>query len=461
MPYQLSVCEKRNNTGFSLVEVLVCIAIVAVISVPIMAGFRTSALYTSRAHSTQAVTAYAQETLETVKSVDVNVFKAQVSAFTDADGNANGNVDESNIDTALQAQFDSSYSTEFFKKIICRQNNISIGGKRYNMEVIYDPVDYSQKKALAEDAFSDTPADDANVYAVNEVESVNGMLFPVIADEISKYEGTGAAAAAVLYNLQGQLKENQLTGSEADRIAQIYQNLTKKVKVTILNNGTETSTSLGGTNYVQNSIKVICDITYESTYNGVPLKQIYNVFAGNYELLGRLSGAGQVEEWEKGGKIYIFARAYQDQFLLNAPAANIIEIENDYTGTGKLDIYLVRGYYFDKASEADEATNKRGLQFDQVIVNGSAAGITYSSIPQTTVLSGEWSDGDSGNTYFHTNIKGMFANRQLQPSDFEETIGMAKPMMRCYKVTIRVYERDDAGNDGDEVVNMETTKEIR
>ena len=111
-------------------------------------------------------------------------------------------------------------------------------------------------------------------------------------------------------------------------------------------------------------------------------------------------------------------------------------------------------YYIDKASETAEATNKRGLQFDQVIVNGT----TYSSMPQATVLSGELSDG---NTYFHTNIKGMFANRQLQTSDFEATIGMAKPSLRCYKVTIHMYERDDAGNDGDEVANIETTKEIR
>ncbi len=455
MPYQIKLHGKRSDTGFSLIEVLVCIAIVALISVPIMAGFRASALYTNRAHSTQVVTAYAQETLETVKSVDVDTFKAQILAFTDADGNANGSVDESDVDTALQAQFD-SYPAELFKRIVCRQNNIEIGGDRYNMEVVYDPVDYSQKKDPTLDAFSNTPADDANVYAVNEVGAVNGMLFPVIADEISKYEGTGSSAAAVLYNLQGQLKKNQLieADSEESRIATIYQNLTKKVKVTISDNGAETTTTLGGTNYVKNVIKVTCDLTYESTYNGVALKQIYNVFSGNYELLGRLSGPGMVEEWEKGGNIYIFARAYQDQFLLNAPSANIIEIENNYSGSGKLDIYLVRGYYFDKASETAEATNKRGLQFDQVIVNGT----TYSSMPQATVLSGELSDG---NTYFHTNIKGMFANRQLQTSDFEATIGMAKPSLRCYKVTIQMYERDDAGNDGDEVANIETTKEIR
>lgn len=458
MPYQKNVQRIKNNTGFSLVEVLVCIAIVALISVPIMAGFRTSALYTSHAHSTQAVTAYAQQVLENVKGVDVDTFKAQVLASTDEDGNANGSVDDSDVDTALQAQF-SSYSDEFFRKIVCREDNVNIGGNHYNMEVIYDPVDYSQKKDPSLNAYSDTPADDANVYAVSEVDSVNGMLFPVIADEISKYEGTGSTAAAVLYNLQGQLKKNQLIDSEDEeaRISAIYQNLTKKVKVTILNNGTESVSSLGGTDYIQNSIKVTCDITYESTYNGVALKQIYNVFTGNYELLGRLSGTGEVEEWEKGGKIYIFARAYQDQYLLDAPKSNIIEIENNYSGSGKLDIYLVRGYYFDKPPGATEAINQHGLHFDQVVVDGT----TYSSMPQNTLLSGEWSDGTGGNTYFHTNIKGMFADRQLRSSDISETIGMEKPTLRCYKVTIQVYERNDDGSDGDEVANIETTKEVR
>ena len=60
MPYQIKLHGKMSDTGFSLIEVLVCIAIVALISVPIMAGFRASALYTNRAHSTQVVTAYAQ-----------------------------------------------------------------------------------------------------------------------------------------------------------------------------------------------------------------------------------------------------------------------------------------------------------------------------------------------------------------------------------------------------------------
>lgn len=450
--------QKLNkNAGFSLVEVLVCIAIVALISVPIMAGFRTSALYTNKAHKTQKVTAYAQETLETAKSVDVEEFKSMIDNAVDADGNDAGSVSE-DVDTTLKSQFPSEYSDDLFRRIMCRQQNIEIDGELYDMEVTFSPTQYSQKKAAGDDAFSLTTADDANVYAINEVDAVDGMLFPVIADEIGQFEGNqvvcsnghAKAHGAVLYNLQGLLKSEQMTGSEGDRIAAIYSNLTKTVKVTIDQIGSETGATLGGVNYIKNQIKVSCDVIYESSYNGVALKQAYNVFSGNYELLGRLAADGSVEEWEQGGNIYIFATAYCDANPeLGMPAANKIEIVNNYGGSGKLDIYLVRGYYYEKDGSGNFVYQK-GLQFDSVTLNGT----TYATVPSGSVLSGELS---TGNSYLHTNIKGMLTSRELQISDFEQTVGMKKPTMRCYHVNIRMVEQSS----GDEVVNIETTKEIR
>ena len=199
---------KQNSGGFSLVEVLVCIAILAIISVPILAGFRTSMYYTNRAHKTQTATAYAQSVLETVKSTEVKEFVQQIENATDADGNQTGSVEES-VDTSLQAEFngDTAYTDEFFKTIRCKQKDIDIGGKLYDMEVVFNPTGYSQKKD--DPAFSNTAANDANVYAVSSVDDVNGMLFPVIADEINQYEGTGSEPSAALYNLREQLKKDQ------------------------------------------------------------------------------------------------------------------------------------------------------------------------------------------------------------------------------------------------------------
>ena len=454
---------KQNSGGFSLVEVLVCIAILAIISVPILAGFRTSMYYTNRAHKTQTATAYAQSVLETVKSTEVKEFVQQIENATDADGNQTGSVEES-VDTSLQAEFngDTAYTDEFFKTIRCKQKDIDIGGKLYDMEVVFNPTGYSQKKD--DSAFSNTAANDANVYAVSSVDDVNGMLFPVIADEINQYEGTGSEPSAALYNLREQLKKDQYvdgTPNSTEVIAQlltIYNNLTKRVVVTIDGGTSGITKNRGSDSYYQDRIRVSCDVIYESEYEGTPLSLKYNVYSGYYGLSGKEStdedGNIKIESWEKGGNIYIFAKAYQDQYFRvsgqgTKPKANEIEIRNDYRGQGKLNIYLVRGYYYDIDAN-NKVTNQWGLNFNKVIVDGRG----YSSVPESMVLSGETS---TENTYFHTNIKGMITDLALQNGDFEQTIGKEKPSMRCYEVTIKLTEQET----GRTAADISTTKETK
>lgn len=454
---------KQNSGGFSLVEVLVCIAILAIISVPILAGFRTSMYYTNRAHKTQTATAYAQSVLETVKSTEVKEFVQQIENATDADGNQTGSVEES-VDTSLQAEFnsDTAYTDEFFKTIRCKQKDIDIGGKLYDMEVVFNPTGYSQKKD--DPAFSNTAANDANVYAVSSVDDVNGMLFPVIADEINQYEGTGSEPSAALYNLREQLKKDQYVDgapNSTEVIAQlltIYNNLTKQVVVTIDGGTSGITKNRGSDSYYQDRIRVSCDVIYESEYEGTPLSLKYNVYSGYYGLSGKEStdedGNIKIESWEKGGNIYIFAKAYQDQYFRvsgqgTKPKANEIEIRNDYRGQGKLNIYLVRGYYYDIDAN-NKVTNQWGLNFNKVIVDGRG----YSSVPESTVLSGETS---TENTYFHTNIKGMITDLALQNGDFEQTIGKEKPSMRCYEVTIKLTEQET----GRTAADISTTKETK
>lgn len=445
--------QKLNrNAGFSLVEVLVCIAILALISVPILAGFRNSAWYTNKAHKTQKVTTYVQETLETIKSTDVEAFVKSIDQAVDQDGN---DVGESKriLDGELQSKFELAdgtfYANEYFETIICTQKNIEIDSELYDMEITFDPTVYSQKKIEGSPVPSPDASDagviDANVYAVTEVNSVNGMLFPVIADEINSYEGTGAYPAAVLYNLRGQLKENQHGVKEmVDELEEIYTNLTKTVQICIDETGSESKFESDSSKYIQNQLKVTCNLLYESTCNGVKLKQIYNVYSGNFELMGKLDNDGSVEEWEKGGNIYIFARAYQDQYFVGkTPTANKIEIINNYHGSAELDIYLVRGYYA-------VGENKWGLQFDEIKIGEK----NYMKIPQMTPCSGEMA---VEKLHLHTNVKGMITDRTLTSANFEETIGMGKPVMRCYQVTIRMTEKSS----GKEVAYMETTKEIR
>lgn len=62
--------EKLNNKGFSLVEVLLCIAIISIVCVAVMNGFSIAARLNVKADSVQRVTAFAQKLLEECRNTD-------------------------------------------------------------------------------------------------------------------------------------------------------------------------------------------------------------------------------------------------------------------------------------------------------------------------------------------------------------------------------------------------------
>lgn len=455
--------KKDTNKGFSLVEVLVCVAILAIISVPIFSGLRLSASNVSRAHSTQKITAYAQEVMEKAKSMETEAFVKLMTE--DAAGNVTGTVTRK-VNQAQKDKFDARYGEELFTVITIEKEDVEIGGENYDMEIEFDPNAYSADNGLSPEAALDAKADDANVFPVSSVNQVNGLLFPVISDETGSYEGDITLPGAVLYNLLGKLRQNQLSGfgiNEEERLLNIYNNLTKNIKLTIQDIGTEKEETLGGQTYITNSLRVTCDVEYRADYNGVTLEQIYNVFSGIYELRGKVihEAAGvKTCEWEKGGNIYLFAKAYQDQFYVNegksaAPAKNTIEIENHYNGSGELSIYLVRGYYTDATALKPDGSYQRGLNFDEIYLNGGL----YSKVPDTsTTLTGE---AACGKGIFHTNVKGVLSARDLTTSDMRQTIGMERPDLRCYQVKITVTEKGAVSGAEKEVASITSTKEIR
>lgn len=64
--------EKLNNNGFSLVELLVAVAILSVIVVPIMKSFTTSAITSAKAQSMQNATSLAEKQMESIKTKTIN-----------------------------------------------------------------------------------------------------------------------------------------------------------------------------------------------------------------------------------------------------------------------------------------------------------------------------------------------------------------------------------------------------
>lgn len=447
--------RKNSNQGFSLVEVLVCLAIVAIFCVPLFRGFRYSAYNNNSAHHTQEVTAYAQKTLETVKSMRIDEnnladVETQLVTLLEVAGAVSAPTTTAIPDTVQRDKFTGTYAgndefNRLFTVITYSQENIDIGGRIYRMDVELDPRPYSMH---ASERADDETADDANVYAISQVKEVDGLKFPLIADEINRYEKDQAILETLLAKAVAINKANVFNylgdDSPDARIKTIYQNLEKRVYVTIWPKTSE-------------AITVICDVEYEVDHGGCNVKEVYNVYTGTFDLdCGKdcsdaTPAHSNFTDWKSGGKIYIFAKPYRDHDIGGQIKSNDIIIKSHYSGThataarDALDVYLVRGVYVDVAGVYMESDN-----FSLVKVNDNQYSVEpYSS----TYLTGE---RQYGNINFHTNIKGELTTRALIPSDMEQTIGEEEPRLRSYDVTVTLTERDT----GKVAANITSTKKV-
>lgn len=426
--------EKRNNEGFSLVEVLVCIAIIVIICIPLSAGFRSSSVLNNRAHHTQAATTYAQETVEEIKRLTLAEYIKQIENAVDGDGKPCGSVSKS-VNESLRAKFP-GYEEEFFQTITCKKNKIKIGGRDYDLETIFDPEPYS-----AYFAGGTGTAADVNVFAAADVNNVDGMKFPVITNEINKYEGTGDTTAAYLNDLWWLLTEDERAGNSLENL---YNRTIKEVEIIISDEGS-------------NAVRVVCDVTYKAS--GYTAEKTYNVYNSSFFLETVRDTDGNLLDYEAGGKIYVFAKAYRNQGggMTGPIEENTIKITNKHSGE-PLEIYLVRGYYSTGAPENPDAV-KSGMNFDRVILSDGTADKVYSSLAAGEVLTGEVpadpAAGGFSNMNFHTNIKGKNLGRELTATDMEQTIGKDVAKLRCYQLTVTLTESET----GKTAAHIVTTKE--
>jgi prepilin-type N-terminal cleavage/methylation domain-containing protein len=460
-----------NNQGFSLVEVLVCVFILAIFCIPLLRGFNMSALNNNRAHHTQMATAYAQQTLERVVAARLDIdnhndtggadtvdgwdLEEQITALlTDAasaevpDFNSAQTTDGDTFRGALAAANPIYNNPEYhhlFETITFAQDNIPIGGREYNMTVTLDPLPYSQEVA---DPTAESIAREANVFRVSSVDDVDGLRFPVIADEINSFDG------GILNFLLDTAVSRGITGLTEE---QIYRNLSKEVIVDIEHLLLPASPPVAGPNgEIQGTVKVTCDVRYNVDVGGFVEEKIYNVYMGIFEL------ARGNDQWNTGGRIYIFAKAYRDNtpgnswgHLGNAASdgGNIMSI-NNFTVIANtaipLDIYLVRGF------ESD-GTNFYADQFRQVRVNSD----NYYTFPHPNpALTGERQFSSGGTlTNLHTNIKGSINDLSLPVDPNADahlnTVGTERPRLRNYVVTVTLRDTD-----GRLVAEVTTTKRV-
>lgn len=406
MQEKLSLAENRRtdmaDKGFSLIEVLVCIAVIAIICVPLFKSFRLSATLNNKAHYTQQVTAYAQKELEVIKSTAVEEYLPDFESAAVKDGVSYAYItsgDEWDVLNAEASAAKGAFSAPagmtaeeqdaLFKPFICEKKDIKIGNKKYTMHAKFRPAAYSQSGA--------TTAANVNVAGFYEIAQADAVKYPVIADEINSQD-----AGCVK-----KLQEKLLVLGETKTEAEIMADMKKTVKVTVEENA--------------GKLKARCDVSY--AYPKVnSLAEIQScVYRGSYEALP-----------EK--KVFLFAGAFRD-------IGNACENELVITSTTDADVYFVLGH----KDDGDKLYN-----FNNITVNGVAYVENYYV---KALLPGKMPIG--GDKYFYTNIKKNGGD--LDP-DENGAVGAESYQATGYAVEIEMYDQTDGNK---RVAHLEAAKTDR
>ncbi|MDR0220428.1 MAG: prepilin-type N-terminal cleavage/methylation domain-containing protein [Lachnospiraceae bacterium] len=453
----------QTNAGFTLVEVMVCVFVLAVFCIPLLRGFNLSALNNQRAHHTQMATTYAQQTLEQVlaarlDTVDYGAPAGSVdelmAQFADlltidaANADISASPDITDPDPALQIavagesgdSFLGAKQRHLFTVLTFEETGIEVGGREYTVTVEIDPTPFSQPDSSVDpakryvDTSSPAEAYNANILQIAPINNI-GAEFPNVNSICNVNDGSAVENLRIALGLA----EN-----DANRQA-IYSNMQKEIIVTInYVAASATGPTPNGEEHC-GQINVTCDVVYSVTHGGVYKEWVPGTpsnFIGRYDLVRSANG----QYWTSGGKVYIFAKAYREpaspydtiSYLgagnFGGDGGNFVSI-NDNTNTGQttypLDVYLVREYYQALSTYLDSD------QFRQVNVNGTP----YYTYNGTAVVSSNPMNGAHvfGETNFHTNIKATsFVSGGLRldmPPDMS-VVGEAEPRLRNYQVTV-------------------------
>lgn len=134
---------KKNNKGFSLVELIISVVILGIVVIPLLQAFTTSAILTGKSRKMGEATAAAQNIQEVIESVSVANMFAQI----DPSGAATGHMTNEN---ALNLLGVTSDDAEILNDQSLFIKNISSGSKTFNAKVDFQPISGINNKLIAQ-----------------------------------------------------------------------------------------------------------------------------------------------------------------------------------------------------------------------------------------------------------------------------------------------------------------------
>ncbi|MDE5965875.1 MAG: prepilin-type N-terminal cleavage/methylation domain-containing protein [Lachnospiraceae bacterium] len=182
---------KLNHKGFSMVELIIAIAVFTMLAIPIIRQLLTSVNMNSRARTTQKTAEYAEYLMEYMKSTPIDeVGKGEIFSDLLQDAAESGTTEESVGGTTVT-----------YSKLQYKIDSVTINNQTYSAVVDMDTKDYAVRKALDPDAVN------PNAVNVGSLKNVDASSVAVIAGQASNNDTSAERSIFALKT--EQLKDKQ------------------------------------------------------------------------------------------------------------------------------------------------------------------------------------------------------------------------------------------------------------
>ena len=386
----------NDNSGLSIVEVLVAVAILAIVFVPLLKTFTQASTINGKAQKLQNVTSLAEGVMEDVKGKSIQELH----------------------DLAVEREdvsFLPLYEDGKLKKYTVTYENVTATqGITYDAVVTistdnYKSTDRSDARKANKLSHNDDIGDvsDANIRELPQINKVDSNKNAVLSWELNKYDNKA---------LENLAAENSVSGSDIATLKDSYKNTAEKYINIEIKEDSETSCT-----------KVSCEVEYKTgTASGKSLK--YLVYTGYFV---EPAGSGV-----SGPDIYLF---YTLTEKVKDGASNIadpikkenIKIEDKTTGK-RHNVYFIMQDGVDKLS----TTNGSEVTLD-ISGSGYSESIYYDKTSIFTdaityLAGGSTTDDESDDVYFFSNLKDKNGN--------SGELFNSKSKDRIYYVTVEIKE---------------------
>ena len=385
----------NDNSGLSIVEVLVAVAILAIVFVPLLKTFTQASTINGRAQKLQNVTSLAEGVMEDVKGKsiqelhDLAVERADVS-FLPLD--EDGTLTKGNLNNVPP------YTVTY-------ENVTATQGITYDAVVTIATENYKNKDKDADDIGD---VSDANIRELPQINKVDSNKNAVLSWELNKYDNKA---------LENLAAENSVSGSDIATLKDSYKDTAEKYINIEIKEDTDTS-----------STKVSCEVEYKTGKNASDKSLKYLVYTGYF--------VEPLASEPAGPNIYLFYTLSEN---VKDGASNIadpikkenIKIEDKTTGK-RHNVYFIMQDGVDKLS----TTNGSEVTLD-ISGSGYSESIYYDKTSIFTdaityLAGGSTTDDESDDVYFFSNLKDKNGN--------SGELFNSKSKDRIYYVTVEIKE---------------------